>query len=297
MLVWGNNVAGQLALGHTTSQNRPTPVSGAFNNWSGQDFLPYDAIALGGYHFLVLSSQGLLAAAGRGDRGQLGNQSVLDRSSLVPVDIPDVIRPAWLPNSRLSAEVNKAGDLTVRWPAAQDNRAVTGYRIRLRRADGQIQDKDVGLQQVCVFNAINTRQAFEIMVMAYDANSAAAENQTLSRLTGWIRPEGAAADAKREDYFSDWNETVWKLDYAACNWQLDPQGLIRPLDVPWDVSGIYDQPNLPVPADWHGFTGLTWLAGLLLILVLLDFLRRQIKRRGRTGLTPRRIKPGIANLL
>jgi alpha-tubulin suppressor-like RCC1 family protein len=289
LLVWGSNSAGQLALGHTGSQNVPAAVGGTFNGWTGHDFLPFDAVALGGYHLLVLSSKGLLAAAGRSERGQLGNQSVLEHHVLVPVAIPDVIRPAWAAGSSMNARIDPDGRLVVHWPAAQDNRTVTGYRIRIRRSDGQIQERDVGRELTWDAGFVSPQYAYEIQVWAYDSESAGAKDLTLSRLAAWLKPDGAAGDAGPADYFDDWQESVWQVADPPHHWRPDPQGILRPLEMPWDVSAIYPAADLPQPPDWDGFTTLVLAAAVSLVLFLLLILQRLARHRTRirfaTGLS------------
>lgn len=279
LLVWGSNGSGQLALGQPGSQNRPVAVSGTFNNWTGSSFLPFDAIASGGYHLLVLSSKGLLAAAGRGDRGQLGNWSILDRSQLTPVHIPDVIRPAWLTGSELAVAFNDTGEMVVRWPAAQDNQMVAGYRIRLRRPDGQIQSADAGSRQSWTFKDVSDRLAYEIIVMAYDAGSVQAGEETLGYLAGYALPAaGIANGAKPADYFADNLSSVWQVDFPRHHWQPDLRNRLLPLEVPWDISSIYGQDGLPEPANWQIFKYAAWVTAGLLALMLFDLLRRKIRQ-------------------
>ncbi|HBP37771.1 MAG TPA: hypothetical protein DD640_03345 [Clostridiales bacterium] len=254
-------------------------ISGTFNGWTGDSFLPFDSAAFGGYHLLVLSSKGLLAAAGSGARGQLGNLSVLERRTMVPVSIPDVIRPAWLAESSLNTVLDSDGELTVRWPAAQDNREVAGYRIRLRRSDGQIEEQDAGDQLTWTFSALSAELAYEIQVWAYDSDSVKASPTQLSNLVTYILPEKAGRDAKVADYFSVWEKSVWQIDNLPHNWHLDPQGLLRPLEVPWDVSSIYAEAALPQTDNWHGLRLSAWGAALLLAAALLLMLRQRSVRR------------------
>ncbi len=233
LLVWGNNSSGQLALGNTISQNRPAVLSGTFNGWTGDSFLPFDAVASGGYHLLVLSSKGLLGAAGRGDRGQLGNLSVLDRSQLTPVAVPDVIRPVWLSGAKLSARFDADENLVVRWPKAQDNRLATGYKVILERSDGQIQEFGVGNKLSLSINKVSSRFAYEIKVLAYDADSVHADTATLSFLADYILPaEAASQGSVPADYFSDIIQSVWQINNLAHHWAPDPRGALQPLEMP-----------------------------------------------------------------
>lgn len=275
LLVWGSNSNGQLALGKASSQNKPQIVGGTFNGWTGYDFLPFDSIALGGSHMLVLSSKGLLAAAGRGDRGQLGNVSVLDRSQLVPVDIADVIRPVWVGDCSLSAVWNEDDELVVRWPAAQDNRTVVNYRVTLTSPLGKVKTIDAGNQLVWTFSDAAPEVAYIITVMACDTGSVEAGDETLSHLTGWIMPASATLDATISDYFGEEIiESNPRFSFVRSNWHPDPENQVRPLEVPWDVSTIYGSSAIELPAVWLGYRIALAAAFILLIVMMIDILRR-----------------------
>lgn len=278
LLVWGSNANGQLALGQASSQNKPVAVSGSFNGWHGSSFLPFDAIALGGGHMLVLSSKGLLAAAGRGDRGQLGNIAVLDRSQLVSVSIPDVIRPVWAGSSSVSATYTDDGELLIRWPAAQDNRLVTNYRIEIENPAGTVITENTGRNLSWTFSQTSPDQAYKITVMASDADSFLAHENTLSRLVTYIKPLSADPAATVDDYFAKIDDSVPHFNYWPNNWQPDAKNLLRPLEVPWDTRPVYGLDAIEKPADWQSFQWAVGGAIFLIVLMLVDIWRRKFKK-------------------
>ena len=279
LLVWGSNSNGQLALGAASSQNKPMVVGSTLNGWSGDDYLPFEALALGGNHLLILSSTGHLGAAGRGDRGQLGNLSVLDRNRLVPVNVPDVILPAWVVSSQVSSEWSSDGHLVIRWPAAQDNNAVTGYRIRLTTPLGTIGTYESEEALSFIFREANPDSAYEITVMAYDDGSAALNGTQLSQLVGYALPQGADPNLTSDDFFSRISQSIYQIDADSSNWRPDPQNLIRPMRMPWS-SAIQpvDESLIVRPASWQGFTWTAVAALILFILMLIDILVCKKKR-------------------
>lgn len=282
LLVWGNNSAGQLGLGQTGSQIRPKTLNGTFDGWTGDKFLPFDAIAFGGYHLLVLSSKGLLAGAGQGERGQLGNFSVLNRNQLTAIDMPDVIRPGWLEAASLSAQYNEGGDLVVRWPAAQDNRVVAGYLVRMRTSDDKVRYIDAKDQLFWVFSGIAPNLACEITVMPYDSESSRAQASSLSYLAGYALPADAGAGSETlSDYFPEMKTSVWRAGGSGNHWVPDPRGLVQPLELPWNASSIYGQKSMPRPAIWREFTYMAWGTGLLFLLVIIDMARRHSRKKKR----------------
>jgi alpha-tubulin suppressor-like RCC1 family protein len=295
LLFWGSNSAGQLAVRQADTINRPRAVSASCNGWTGDNFLPFDGVALGGYHTLVLGSKGILAAAGRGDMGQLGNLSVLDRSQFVAIDLPDPIRPAWLTTSRVSLSFDRNQDLVLRWPAAQDNRTVAGYRVRLTRSDGQVANFDTGRALSAVVSSAQPGWAYEAIIMAYDRDSAQAPEETLSRLVGYILPDNAPSAAQPADYFAAVQKSIPQIAYPASHWQLDSQGLIRPLEMPWDVSAIYGRTAIAPPASWLAFLIAAIFAVLFLLVVFIHesiwirkhkagrFLARQVRLISRSA--------------
>ena len=74
---WGNNGDGQLGDGSTISKNVPFLSL-------GHDM--FRAVAGGGYHSLIVKSDGRVCAFGKNDQGQLGNGSTT--SQLTPIVIP-----------------------------------------------------------------------------------------------------------------------------------------------------------------------------------------------------------------
>ncbi len=277
LLIWGSNSNGQLAQGDIISQNQANDVDGTFNYWTGNDFLPFDDIALGGNHVLVLSSKGLLAASGHGDRGQLGNASILDRNHLVPVTVPDVIRPVWVGDCQVSAGYNRDGALVIRWPAAQDNQTVAGYLVSIANPKGLVLTTYVNDQLTLTYDKASPTTAYEITVMACDINSIETDELTLSRLVGYVLPAAAAPGDTAAKYFADVSVSVPQVDYLLSNWHPDSKDLVRPLEVPWDISSIYGKSAIQPPADWVGYALTAVVAIILILLMVFDFLRRKNK--------------------
>lgn len=277
LLVWGSNSNGQLALGATTSQNRPTAVAQLLDGWYGDDYLPFDALAVGGGHLLLLSSTGQLGAAGRGDRGQLGNLSILDRNRLTPVLFPDAIRPAWVDGAGLSSTWN-AQSLTIRWPSAQDNREVVGYRVQLRTPEDRIVTYQTDPTRTSLtIQDVDPAVAYEITVTAYDDESATADHHALSYLVSYVLPQDSGPDAQPTDFFEQLTESIYQIDAEQNNWRPDPQNMIRPLSVPWPRVTAQNSHRFVFPADRSGFYRTALITSALIILMLVDIIRRRKK--------------------
>ncbi|MEA4888956.1 MAG: hypothetical protein VB070_05790 [Clostridiaceae bacterium] len=285
LLVWGNNTYGQLALGQSGSQNEPQKVGGLLNGYTGYDFDSFDAIAAGGFHMLLLSSKGLLAASGRGNRGQLGGLSILNRDCLTPVNINDRIKPGWLENSCPAFTSQENNQLIIRWPAAQDNLAVSGYRLRIRWSDGTSQTYDAGDKLVWTIPCDQPGLACEISVYAYDDASQNAALDELSRLVLYAVPQpdsngagGFTASSDSRGYFPDDTASVYLVHSEQHHWRPSKTGLLQPLEVPWDISAIYGSRALPLPPDFRGLLIIASAVVFLLLAILskklLDFRRK-----------------------
>ena len=87
LVAWGRNNNGQLGNGGPANSSIPVAVDSS-NVLSGRTVT---AIATGGWHNLALCSDGTLAAFGRNDNGQLGNNSTND--SNVPVAVTAATGP------------------------------------------------------------------------------------------------------------------------------------------------------------------------------------------------------------
>ncbi|MCQ1998111.1 hypothetical protein FAM23869_001867 [Propionibacterium freudenreichii] len=82
---WGENAHGQLGVGDTTSTSTPRLVEvGAMP--AG---VQVKQVSVGYEHLLVLGTDGRAYATGHNDRGQLGDGTTTDSSTLVPVTMPD----------------------------------------------------------------------------------------------------------------------------------------------------------------------------------------------------------------
>lgn len=272
---WGDASFGQLAREQGVHETGPRAIGGTFDGYSGSDFLPFEAIASGGFHFLIMSSKGLLAASGRGDRGQLGNRSIANRFVLTPIEIPDQIKPGWYPES--SVYLSRSDDkITIRWPAAQDNRAVTGYTLLLRFSDGQISRVYTELDQEWVVPDEKPQAALEIAVYAHDSAHEKTPLRSLSHLVGFL-PPSEDPEAAYDDYFASPRESVWLIEHDIHQWRPTPSGLIQPLEVPWSVTSIYGKNAIKEPPDNHFLMLAGFLAGLLLIVFLAYLVIKRIR--------------------
>lgn len=283
VLVWGDNSYGQLGLGHTNAQALPQTIISRYNGFSGDDYLPFTAVAAGGFHLLLMSSKGLLAACGRGDRGQLGTRSVMNRSMLSSVRIPDLIRPGWLEGAAVAVTRSDAGEIELHWPAAQDNIGTTGYKVRLLWSDGSKHVADIGLRQYWIFRdqaklAGKEQLAVQVGVYAYDAAGHDARLQSLSHLSGFLAPPDDA-QALQEAYFSDPATAVYLIDAEQHAWRPTGSGLLQPLEVPWDVRLIYGADALPDPPSDRLLKILSLFALVLWLTALAALIRSGLQAR------------------
>ena len=74
---WGNNIAGQLGDGTTTSRSSPVSVVGGFTDWS--------QLSAGASHSIGLRANGTAWAWGANSSGQLGDGTAISNSSPVSV--------------------------------------------------------------------------------------------------------------------------------------------------------------------------------------------------------------------
>lgn len=250
LLVWGSNAYGQLGLGSFRSRFEPVVLSGHFDGFEGDSYLPFDAIAAGGSHSLVLSSKGQLAASGQGERGQLGNVSIINRDQLTYVETSDHILPAWHESQELLTDFLESGDFRISWPAAQDNLLVTGYTIMLKSQTGPNQLLDAGNNLERIVKNLDPNAAYSVTVYAYDQARTETSYQELNHLAGAWFPEGFDLTTWTE-LFGQPVQAVATKDDPAHNWSPDPSGMRQPLEVPWSQLSIYGEkislPEEPFP--------------------------------------------------
>ena len=216
---------------------------------------------------MVMSGNGFLAAAGLGGRGQLGTLSITNQRRLTPISIVDQIRPGWLEDSRISVTTGSDRQLTIRWPAAQDNIEVTGYRIVVRWSNGTSQSIEAGCRQDWTLNWDQPALAGEISVYAYDGASADAPVQSLSRLVSVILPE--TADSSEPDpsaYFDSLQSSLFLNLNMPHHWRPDIKGAAQPLEVPWDIAVYYRTAAMPDPPDYGLLSAVALIAALMPIL-------------------------------
>ncbi len=89
LYAWGNNSAGQLGDGTTTSRNRPVQVH---ETGLLPAALPFVSVSTGAETAIALGSDGYVYAWGRNDFGQLGDGTTIDR--LLPTRIDDTLLPS-----------------------------------------------------------------------------------------------------------------------------------------------------------------------------------------------------------
>ncbi len=157
--VWGNNTYGQLGIGELPNQNTPVAMIATSNGWTGNTFLPFQSIAIGGYHAVFLSVKGFVGTVGRANKGQLGNVSIIDSKTPIGVVIPDAISPEWVIGAKLKGTVNDSS-MSLSWPDAKDNIRVVGYEISYIDKNDAIKTLKLGAVNeinILDFNMITTQ--------------------------------------------------------------------------------------------------------------------------------------------
>lgn len=189
--VWGNNAYGQLGIGNLPSQNAPVKLAATSNGWTGSLFLPFQSIAIGGYHTVFLSVKGFVGTVGRANKGQLGNVSVIDCNVPIGVTVPDAISPEWMGSAVLNASTPDLSGLLLNWPAAKDNIKVTGYELTYLNKSGESQTVSVPASKTQYkLNDYNPAKAQTVLLTALDA----AGNRSSAPLEySYIPPAPAAA--------------------------------------------------------------------------------------------------------
>lgn len=234
--VWGLNASHQLGLAKTASRYEPQRIQGFYHGRWGSSFLPFEGMAFGSEHVLVLSSKGLLASAGANSRGQLGQSDDKPRATLEQVVTQDLFRPSWTSSQRVHIKTKADGQIQVKWPAAQDNIAVAGYFVEITAAGQAPVLEDAGPATEWTVNGIDPKTPVQISIMAYDQNSSEAGPAELAHLTGYRLPEGTLA----ENYFLVQAANRAPLDPVSHAWTPHPSGQSQPPEVPWSQKSVVE---------------------------------------------------------
>jgi alpha-tubulin suppressor-like RCC1 family protein len=239
LLVWGMNDQGQLGLGSAASLYEPRLVSGSFDGRWGDRFLPFEGIALGNRHLLVLSSNGVLAASGENSRGQLGLGTTESHASLQPVETADLIRPRWLGSQMFKMRWTSDGTLQLQWPDAQDNRFVAGYWIEITEAGQAPKLYPAEQRNQTEISGLNPAAALQISIFAYDEASETVNRQQLARLTGYSLPEGHEIT----DYFLSIDPVLAPKETIDHHWLPKKDRLWQAPEVPWSMDSMAKAPE------------------------------------------------------
>ena len=281
-LLWGSNTHGQ--LGQRTEGNAlnlPTLYTASLHDQQSYTFSPVQDIALGGYHTLVFSSLGMAGATGRGDRGQLGTLSVIDRYAFSAIDMTDIIPPFFHENSRLQAEWTNDGDLSLRWPHAYDNldpRPV--YRLYVRQPDQSrpVLAADAVSEQAYTLRSLKTDEVYEFILAVYDQGTADKTWRDLSRLVLYYLPE-EYSDAAIDTLFDNPVTSIANTaGFSHENALGDPYEPVF-LAVPWDLEIVFGSYYEVIETD---LTALWLSIGMtlpLLVLIFLELLQIDKKRK------------------
>ena len=275
LYVWGLNVNAQLALGNTSSQYTPVLTKGFYDGYFADRFMPFEGIAFGSEHLLVLSSKGLLAAAGANDRGQLGIGSTEDQVKLSAIVTQDLIRPRWLSGQSLKIGWKDKTTLNIKWPQAQDNTAVAGYWAVVTAAGKEPVVVDAGLATNCKVPGLDQATPVQVVVYAYDSASKDVNRDELAHLTGYSLPD----NAKAADYFLPASPVTAPVDLVRHNWQPDPSGKRQPAEVPWSTEYIENQQQIIGP-----YTLLICGVVLPILVIAIIVLALRIRNKKRNSL-------------
>lgn len=282
ILVWGDNSYGQLSLPTVPLQQQPVVVRSSFHGFYGDDYLPFTAVACGGFHSLIMSSKALLAASGRGDRGQLGTQSVINRDYFTHVAIPDLVRPGWTDDATLTITRLADGQLQLSWPPARDNIRVSGYRLAVMWSDGSSHQEELALVEQWMlpadYPANQADNALQAAIFAFDEAGRLLPDSSLSVLSAYMPPEQQPEEPQSR-FFSDPFESKPLVDESGHLWRPGQSEFAPMPEVPWDMTAIYKPEELPQPPDQTRLLVVISAAALLALAVLATVL--YIRRRHR----------------
>ncbi|NCA98358.1 MAG: hypothetical protein EOM70_03165 [Clostridia bacterium] len=264
LYLWGLNASHQLGLADKASRYVPSRLQGFFDGYWGSGFLPFESIAFGSEHVLVLSSKGLLATAGANNRGQLGQDDETARVTLEQIETNDLFLPRWTSSQSIRLNTGKDNAIKIKWPEAQDNTAVAGYYVEITAAGQAPVLQDAGLVLEWNATGIDAATPVQISVMAYDQNNQGANPADLARLTAYRLPEGTQGDS----YFLTRKSIEAPAESIAHHWMPHPSGKRQPHEVPWSLSGIENlQVILPPYSRWiYGGAIFVLLASLWLVV-------------------------------
>ncbi len=243
LYVWGLNVNQQLAIGNANSQYKPVLVKGFYDGYFSDRFMPFESIAFGSEHLLVLSTKGLLASAGANDRGQLGIGSTTEQPRLSAIVTQDLIRPRWLLGQSVKISWKDQKTLSLKWPQAQDNAAVAGYWIEVTKAGHEPVIYDAGPGTTYKVPGLDQATPVQVSIFTYDDNSKEVNRDELAHLTGYSLPENASP----ADYFLPASPVTAPIDLDFHNWLPHPSGKRQPAEVPWSTRYIENQQQIISP--------------------------------------------------
>jgi alpha-tubulin suppressor-like RCC1 family protein len=257
ILIWGDNTYGQLGIGALPSQNKPVKLVGTSNGWTGENFLPFQSVAAGGYHTVFYSVKGFLGTVGRADKGQLGNVSVISKSVPIGIAMPDSIAPAWVSGEELNISVTEER-VRLSWGDAKDNIRISTYLVTYINKTGEQITVDTGLvneYEIADAN-VEIRQIITVKVVDEARNLCAIPLQYIHN-EDLDAPEVETPE-NPEIVNPENKERLW--------WTPEAYGSIQKLEVPWDVDHIYGMGSILPPSDF------SWIiAGAVTIFVILVF--------------------------
>lgn len=270
LYIWGNNTYGQLGIGDLPSQSIPVVLIATANGWTGNTFLPFQSVAIGGYHIVFLSVKGFVGTVGRANKGQLGNVSIIDCDTPTGVIVKDSITPEWTGSEEV--EVATSGQtVTVKWEKAYDNINVTGYeasyigedkslksRLILKALQYTINDFDFDTTQTISIKAVDKAGNRSINPLEHEYINPTDIKSTFSSpvvsSVSSVASSSSTVPSPADDIKAD---PLW--------WSPELYGTITPLEVPWDVDYIYGAGVIKPPEDN------SWLIALGITAVTIAF--------------------------
>lgn len=260
VLVWGNNSYGQLGIGEMPSQNKPVRLIGTSNGWTGDSFLPFQAVSAGGNHTVLLSVKGFVGAAGRADKAQLGNVSSISSFVFTGIRAADAIAPEWPDGIKLKARIHD-DSAEIIWEHASDNVRVTGYTLKYLDRKNTPMSAVLGRVTSFILDDFDSLPDQVISLQAKDKQG----NLSQYPLEYIIGDPFLPDDLNDRDE----NENTPEIENDPHVWDPKYYGSVVPLEVPWNVDYIYtDDPVLP-PKDNSLRNALIITASVIIFFILI----------------------------